>query len=179
MDILVGIFTPKSYVYYKLYVLHKSNKTTEEKINELCSTFNCLKYRKDWAALKDFFENKIYVKTSYVCQTLSGGNGTVQSMYLDDGIRYEEAKEGNRYFYNVASFMEAREDFEEHTIWSTNNYITGSKKTKKYLEEYIHKNNIKIDDSYRSSNIFHTIVGDTIVESVRGHKIYEFIELPR
>ena len=163
-------------VAYYLYCLHKNDKmSVAEKIKDVTEKYEILRYKKDWDTLKNFFENKIYVRTSYYCETYSNfGKGTIANKYIRSDISHEDAVKGNIYFYILLSIIGENNDIVAYTA----NYLTYSEKTEEYLYRYGKEHSLQYEFGGRQIGKCLVRIMHHCVSATDGHKIYECIELP-
>ena len=163
-------------VAYYLYCLHKNDKMSiTEKIKDVTEKYEILRYKKDWNTLRYFFENPIYVKTSYYCETYSNlGNGTIANKYIRSDISHEEAVKGNIYFYILLSIIGENNDITAYTA----NQLTYSKKTEEYLYRYGKEHSLQYESGGRQTGKCLIRIMYHCVSGADGHNIYECIELP-
>lgn len=163
-------------VAYHLYSLHKNDKMgITEKIKEVTEKYKILKHKEKWDTLKNFFENPIYVKISYYCETYSNfGKGTLSNEYIRSDISHEEAVKGNIYFYILLSIIGGENDVVAYSA----NYLTSSEKSEQYLYEYGEEHNLQYESDGREIGKYLIRIMHRDVSGRYGHNIYECIELP-
>lgn len=165
-----------SNVGYYLYKVHTNNEMTiEEKVKDVVNKYEILKNMECWDALKKFFENPIYTRTSYYCETFSNfGNGTIENRYIQTDISHEEAVKGNVYFYILLSIIGGKNDIVAYSA----NLLSCSDKSNQYLCEYGEKHGLQYECGGRSCEKFLIRITRRCVLEADGHNIYECIELP-
>lgn len=163
-------------VAYHLYSLHINDKMTiTEKIKDVTEKYEILKHKERWDALENFFENPIYVRLSYYCETYSNfGKGTVANKYIRSDISHEEAVKGNIHFYILLSVIGGKKDVVAYTA----NHLSYSEKTEQYLYEYGKEHSLQYEFGGRQMGKYLIRIMHRCMLERNGHKIYECIELP-
>lgn len=171
----LGINSP---VAYDLYMIHEDKQMTlNEKITVLSKKYTLFNSDSIWETVELFFENPIYTRTAYYCETYANtGRGAFANKYVKSNISYEDAVKSNVYFYILLTVIGGKNEYKAHTKDS----IEDSLNTDRYLNEYARQHGIQYEENNGRyyGRYFICLLCECVDDSCNGHSIYKSIEIP-